>query len=333
MKILTVIFSITILFNYSYGDDNFDFKKTKWGMSALTVKMIEAEDKDWEFVRHRFENAFGGSVLTYRGQIFDSKCLLVYQFDQYDRLVCASYEFYDDNKEDNKAVYAAIEEGLASEYGRYDEVTDTSVGWISSDDRTLIELSYNEGDISLTYLIRSEHRKNLGSSLNEVNQLNFKNVKPAVLDDYDFRQVRWGMTAYQVKATETENRKDWEFVHHSPDLVLGGDVITYRGKLFGNRCLLIYHLENDGLRSASYSFSDLSDLELKYAYTSAIKVLTELHGKGQPRGKVGVGWTSKDGRTVINLDVNQSRGINIIYISLEHFKRNSKSPSVDPRDF
>ncbi len=325
MKILTVIFSLTILFNYSYGDDDFDFRKTKWGMSASMVKMIEAEDKDWEFVRHRYQNAFGGSVLTYRGKIFGSKCLLVYQFERYDRLVRASYGFYDENKEDNKEIYAAIEEGLANEYGRYDEVTDTSVRWISSDDRTLIELSYNEGDISLTYFIRSEYRKNLGSSLSEANQL--KNIKPATSDDYDFRQVRWGMTPLQVKATEANNHKEWEFVGHEDN------IITYRGKLFDDlkTCLLLYSFKNGRLNAAVYGFSNLSNLELQYAYLLATKAITLVHGKGQSKGKVGMVWTSKNGDTYIELNTNEHMGINIMYLSKEASKK--ADVDIDLRNF
>ena len=76
-------------------------------------------------------------------------------------------------------------------------------------------------------------------------------------NDWDFRQVKWGMSTYDVKDREFVLGQKWKLLKQD-----NGDysiALIYEGKLFDQYCLLIYQFKNNyGLFSASYSFADLT---------------------------------------------------------------------------
>ena len=176
MKILTVIFSITILFNYSYGDDNFDFRKTKWGMTESEVKASMTGDTEWKFDRDikLGSSVYLGFIVIYKGYRFGVPCELKYSFDRQDKLYSGGYRWeYEDIKILNaKGVYKKIENELIRTYGPIDHMAEFfkenddiddyfTTYWKSADKRTHIMLRFytggeNKADIVLTYIKRSD---------------------------------------------------------------------------------------------------------------------------------------------------------------------------------
>ena len=114
MRTLRIMFVICLFLGQSYGQEDFDFRKTRWGMTEVEVKASETGG-EWTFDRRiDFENLPGsvlkGFVLKYKGQLFGVDCTLTYDFlNVENRLNRASYKWeYEDTQYKNKQIYDTI---------------------------------------------------------------------------------------------------------------------------------------------------------------------------------------------------------------------------------
>lgn len=185
MRILRIMFVICLFFGQSYGQEDFDFRKTRWGMTEAEVKASET-GSEWTFDHRTDYKSPLGSVLEYKGQLFGVDCELIYAFSNVEnRLKMATYKWkYEDTKYKNKQIYDAIKNELYKTYGtpasEYDsrkkglhhayglpEDTELSVlglshflstSWNTPNKRTFVSIKFNltgkyaKGDIAVTYL-------------------------------------------------------------------------------------------------------------------------------------------------------------------------------------
>jgi len=90
-------------------EDNYDFRKTNWGMSKEQIKLIEKDTIVKEDERS----------LAYNGKVKSYPCFVLYIFAD-NKLVRAKYIFYQEhtNKNDYIVDYGDLKEVLTSKYGK-----------------------------------------------------------------------------------------------------------------------------------------------------------------------------------------------------------------------
>ena len=188
MRILRIMFVICLFLGQSYGQEDFDFRKTRWGMTEAEVKASET-GSEWTFDHRTDYKSPPGSLLVYKGQLFGVDCELIYSFsDAENRLKMATYKWkYEDTKYKNKQIYDAIKNELYKTYGtpkgeydsrkkglhhahgmpedKYEETELSAMGlyhflstsWNTPDKRTDVSIKfkltgkYAKGDIEVTY--------------------------------------------------------------------------------------------------------------------------------------------------------------------------------------
>ena len=121
-----------------------NFRDTYWGM---TVHQVKASEK-WLLVKFYSPTM---SFLPYEGEIFNTKCSLIYSVGDGEELSLAYYVFSDLKKEDAHALRVLIGTIMAKKYGRYHNESNTynkstkrseyTIEWIA-DAETIITLSY-----------------------------------------------------------------------------------------------------------------------------------------------------------------------------------------------
>ncbi len=169
MRILRIIFVICLFFGQSYGQEDFDFRKTRWGMTEVEVKASETGG-EWTFYNRIDLEYPPGFILIYKGQLFGVDCKLTYGFSNVEnRLNRASYRWeYEDTKYKNKQIYDTIKNELYKTYGTPQDDFEHKSGdprvpdylntwWNTLDKRTSVSIvfyltgKYDKGDISVTY--------------------------------------------------------------------------------------------------------------------------------------------------------------------------------------
>ena len=169
MRILRIMFVTCLFFGQSYGQEDFDFRKTRWGMTEAEVKASET-GSEWTFDRRiDVKSSKLGSLLVYKGQLFGVDCKLTYAFSNVEnRLKMATYRWkYEDTKYKNKQIYDAIKNELYKTYGTPQDDSERKGGpgpdylytwWNTPDKRTHVSIKFNltgkyaKGDIEVTYV-------------------------------------------------------------------------------------------------------------------------------------------------------------------------------------
>ena len=170
MRTLRIMFVICLFFGQSYGQEDFDFRKTRWGMTEVEVKASETGG-EWTFDHRTDFKSSLGSVLVYKGQLFGVDCKLTYSFSNVEnRLNRASYRWeYEDTIYKNRQIYDTIKNELYKTYGTpqddFEQKDDLELGlpeyldtwWNTPDKRTSVSIvfyltgKYEKGDIKVTY--------------------------------------------------------------------------------------------------------------------------------------------------------------------------------------
>ena len=225
MRTLRIMFVICLFLGQSYGQEDFDFRKTRWGMTEVEVKASETGG-EWTFDHRTDFKSSLGSVLVYKGQLFGVDCELTYNFSNVEkRLNRASYGWeYEDTKYKNKQIYDRIKDELYKTYGtpeseydstkkglhdaygmsedKYEETELSDLGlphflrtsWDTPDKRTDVSIKfyltgeYDKGDIKVTYR-KKLTSKEIDSMNNVATDLpNFTYTNPNLPDPADPNQ-------------------------------------------------------------------------------------------------------------------------------------------------
>lgn len=136
---------------------------------------------------------------------------------------------------------------------------------------------------------------------------------PAI--DWDFRQVKWGMSTYDVKDREFILGQKWKLVHQSNGVNFIN--LLYRGELFEQSCILTYQFTDLGLVAATYSFTDL-DIKILPNLVRTIKTtLDKKYTESNLFDLKDPNWVSKNNRTFISLSYKSiDRTLHVRYTSL-----------------
>ena len=149
--------------------------------------------------------------------------------------------------------------------------------------------------------------------------------------DWDFRQVKWGMTTYDVKDREFILGQKWKFVRHTNDANFIH--LLYRGELFEQSCILTYQFTNLGLISASYSFTDLDKIILPGLVKTIKTVLDKKYIESNLFDLKDPNWVSKDKRTFIKLSYKSiDRTLHVMYTSLNWLNRAEGRPIIKNKE-
>ena len=166
------------------------------------------------------------------------------------------------------------------------------------------------------------------SKLAPANQASVLTPSPEFQKDpsYNFRAVRWGMSAEEVKAQEGKKITNYDKNKKTDVYRIG-----YKDEVvFGDKYWLVYSFLNDKCWGASYAV----DYAEEGAYERLLKALTASYGPGKLTKDIELEkvHTWNNGDTFISLtfkpDTRQGRRINLIFISesLSPFSYHEESP-------
>ena len=307
IRYLTLLAGMLLL-THNICADEYDFRKTRWGMSITQVKEIENDPK-WRWGMAELPETDSRLTVNYNGSIFNRECDITYSFS-YRKLIGGFYTFDVENlsTQELKQLYDDILNTLSDKYGKGTPVKNTGMEWRTINKRTLVRLGYHAESslVTISYSLLRSPTKSPGNSKN------------TSADEYDFRKVRWGMSIAQVKAIEKLDPK-WKLSKIQPSGTDNRTDIKYDGSIFNEQCRLMYHFKHRKLTGASYSFytDDLSTTELKKLYGDALNALFDKYGPGTPLTSVGMKWHTANKRTLVELEYNaKSEIIMINYYSL-----------------
>ncbi len=316
IRYLTLLAGMLLL-THNICADEYDFRKTRWGMSITQVKEIENDPK-WRWGMAELPETDSRLTVNYNGSIFNRECDITYSFS-YRKLIGGFYTFDVENlsTQDLKQLYDDILNTLSDKYGKGTPVKNTGMEWRTINKRTLVRLGYHAESslVTISYSLLRSPTKSPGNSKN------------TSADEYDFRKVRWGMSIAQVKAIEKLDPK-WKLSNTQLPTSSALTAISYRGSIFNRECSLIYHFTLDKLAGAVYSFFTkyLSNTELRKLYGDIANALSDKYGQATTFGDTGMRWQAANKRTKIELIYEAGSNIVIInYIPL--LESPTESPS------
>ena len=155
-KILMAVLILVFVASICFAED-YDFRKTRWGMSREEVKATET----WEL----YEDSYGETdeeVIRFRGSIADLECTLSYEF-WFNQLISAYYIFR--NKSDLlNDEYILFQQILTKKYGFPNYYfSDNSVLWELN--KTNVYISLMDGGATLIIMYSGRGLKKLRTEL------------------------------------------------------------------------------------------------------------------------------------------------------------------------
>lgn len=114
-----MFFIFMIALNFSARAEDYDFRKTQWGMTILEVKQTEPVPPigEQEFADPYIENLY---CIVYYSNAFNRTCKLSYTFEN-NRLVSALYIFDEKNNISAMNLYKDITTSLYKKYKKINE--------------------------------------------------------------------------------------------------------------------------------------------------------------------------------------------------------------------
>ncbi len=251
MKKFLIIIFLTIL-TLIYGLD-YDFKKTKWGMTVEEVKKNE-DIKRIEAVVKMGINAYRG-----KDQLFGESFTIEYIFE--DKKLTEgniSLENYPFELEETFDIFNKLFNSLSEKYGDPDEKnmdfilyqSDQSkfldkdyckieCNWELEQTNVFLKNIYFEGESVLWIKYKQNNIINKQSEESLEISLGYKGKK-------GFRNSNWGLSIDEVK-----NRETLELI------IDGGDILIYESKLIDIPCEIVYAFKAKVLSSGFYDFKPL----------------------------------------------------------------------------
>ena len=128
--------------------NNYDFRKTRWGMPTAQVKAIEDLKSNSKFLKEiPAQNSVSKTAVAYTVWIFNRKCILLYQFT-HGRLSEGAYDFDVKNLDPETVgkLYFKIGKEITDKYGKGVSKGRTGFRWFTANKRTEIVLQFNLDD-------------------------------------------------------------------------------------------------------------------------------------------------------------------------------------------
>jgi hypothetical protein len=143
IRYITTLTGVLLLTHNIYAND-YDFRKTRWGMPIVQVKAIENLNSQWKWNKIQLPDKGNISTITYGGLIFNRRCNLMYHFE-HGKLSAGSYTFNAKKLDvsELKQLYDSVLKTLSNKYGDGTPIRDTGMKWFTANKRTEITLEYD----------------------------------------------------------------------------------------------------------------------------------------------------------------------------------------------